>query len=126
MLRLDLPSDVDAPSAARRFVGELAQDLPSDLADDAELLVSELVANAVQHGRPDITLRVSLDPPLIGVSVQDDGEAVPKTAVGRPHPTAESGRGLCLVDRVSSTWGVTPNDPPPGKTVWFHIDPREA
>jgi anti-sigma regulatory factor (Ser/Thr protein kinase) len=124
-MRLELRSDVDAPALARKFVSEIARDLPSGLAGDAELLVSELVSNAVQHGRPEITLRVSLDPPLIGVSVHDDGAGVPDTHVERPDPTEPSGRGLYLVDRVSSDWGVILSDPPPGKTVWFRIDPRK-
>ena len=123
-LRLALASGIDAPALARRFVGESARGLPPDLIGDAELLVSELVSNAVRHGRPEITLRVSLDPPLIGVAVHDDGAAVPDTEVVRPEPSAPSGRGLYLVDQVSSDWGVTPSDPPPGKTVWFRIDPR--
>jgi serine/threonine-protein kinase RsbW len=84
-----------------------------------------LVSNAVRHGRPEITLRVSLDPPLIGVSVHDDGATVPSTEVQRPESSDPSGRGLYLVDRVSSDWGVTPNDPPPGKTIWFRLDPRD-
>jgi anti-sigma regulatory factor (Ser/Thr protein kinase) len=125
-LRLELRSDVDAPTVARRFVGEIARDLPPDLAGDAELLVSELVSNAVRHGRPEITLRVSLDPPLIGVSVHDEGAALPSTAVERADLSEPSGRGLFLVDRMSSDWGITPSDPPPGKTVWFRLDPRDA
>ena len=87
--------------------------------------MSELVSNAVRHGQPEITLKVSLDPPLIGVSVHDDGRSRADPAVERPGPAEPTGRGLFLVDRVSSDWGVTPSDPPPGKTVWFRIDPRE-
>jgi anti-sigma regulatory factor (Ser/Thr protein kinase) len=120
-LRLDLPPNSAAPSIARNFVVDRGSGLPDDVVNDAELLVSELVSNAVLHGSPAITLCVDLDPPCIGVAVRDEGDVVPSTAVEPPPPNRSSGRGLMIVDRVSQTWGVTPTDPPPGKTVWFAL-----
>lgn len=124
-MHLELACDLDAPAVARKFVAEHSGALPSELASDAELLVSELVANAVQHGRPAITLKLSFDPPLIGVAVHDEGEAISKPDLERPDIAARSGRGLFIVDRLSSEWGVTPSSPPPGKTVWFRLNPAE-
>jgi anti-sigma regulatory factor (Ser/Thr protein kinase) len=120
-VRLDLSFDSDAPAVARRFVADHADSLPEALIDDAELLVSELVTNAVQHGCPAITLQVRTHPPRIGISVHDEGAAVPPEQPVPAPPSATQGRGLLLVDKISSEWGVTPSDPPPGKTVWFEL-----
>jgi serine/threonine-protein kinase RsbW len=57
------------------------------------------------------------------VYVHDDGQEVPSTDVRPPTPDAPSGRGLVIVDRLSSDWGVIASDPPPGKTVWFQLAP---
>jgi anti-sigma regulatory factor (Ser/Thr protein kinase) len=123
---LHLTFDADAAGVARAFVQEHSDSLPQDLIDDAKLLVTELVSNAVRHGRPDITLRVSLHPPLIGVSVEDEGVTVPSTDIHPPDLEAPGGRGLMIVDRMSDSWGVIPTDPPPGKTVWFRLDDPNA
>lgn len=86
---LDLTADADAAGVARRLVQEHSDWLPHDLAEDAKMLVSDLATNTVRHGRPRITLRISPDQPLLGVSVQDDGTAAPL-----PHPPdLESSRG---------------------------------
>lgn len=119
---LTLSSDSDAAGVARTFVDEHSDALPQDLVEDAKLLVTELVTNAVRHGQPEITLRVSLYPPLMGVSVQDEGAAVPSTEIRPPDLESPGGRGLMIVDRMSSSWGVVPAEPPPGKVVWFRLD----
>ncbi|MGI8678713.1 MAG: ATP-binding protein [Jatrophihabitans sp.] len=124
--RIELASNPDSAGVARRFVAEHADSLPADLVEDAALLVSELVTNAVRYGRPAITLRVRLQPPLIGVEVHDEGEMLPAAVPDRVLPTARSGRGLVIVDQVSSAWGVTPTHAPPGKTVWFRLEPSDG
>lgn len=123
---LHLTSDADAARVARAFVQEHSDALPQDLVEDAKLLVTELVSNAVRHGRPEITLRVSLHPPLIGVSVEDEGAAIPSTDIDPPELESAGGRGLMIVDRMSNSWGVIPTDPPPGKIVWFRLDDPTA
>ncbi|MDQ2796988.1 MAG: ATP-binding protein [Actinomycetota bacterium] len=124
--RLELSAGPDAPRAARRFVVEHAEILPPELIEDAELLVSELVSNAVRYGRPAIMVIITLEPPLVGVSVRDEGEMIPSASPTSVPTSAVSGRGLVIVDRLSSAWGVTPADPPPGKTVWFRLDAGES
>lgn len=120
-ISLNLSFDVGAPAAARRFVLAHAEPLPPDMVDDAALLVSELVTNAVRHGCPALTVRVSSGEKTLGVAVQDEGPAVPPSEPQRPDASLPTGRGLMIVDTVSSQWGITPTDPPPGKTVWFEL-----
>lgn len=122
---LELSSDLDAPATARRFVTEHATHLPVDLLRDAELLVSEIVTNAIRHGRPAVSLQLSLDPPGLGVYVHDHGdvEAMPAGDTPVPDVGQPGGRGLLIVRSVASEWGIVPSDPPPGKTVWFRLQP---
>jgi anti-sigma regulatory factor (Ser/Thr protein kinase) len=116
-----LPYGVDAAGVARRFVKEHFESLPADMVSDAELLVSELVTNAVQHGRPTVSLWLRRAPALIGVSVADEGDQLPALPGQLPQASASAGRGLLIVDRLSDEWGVSVHDPPPGKTVWFRL-----
>jgi anti-sigma regulatory factor (Ser/Thr protein kinase) len=118
-----LPDDAEAAKIARRFVIEHSDHLRKDLIDDAQLLVSEIVSNAVRHGRPDITLQVRLHPPGIGVVVEDAGPGLPRLPTAPPDPIQPSGRGLLIVDALASAWGVSLNEPPPGKAVWFDLEP---
>jgi anti-sigma regulatory factor (Ser/Thr protein kinase) len=123
---VSLPVGLDAPAASRQFLAEHAPDLQPELLHDAQLLVSELVTNALTHGRPDITLQVRATPPGIGVAVSDHGTELPPTSVEPPQePGSVHGRGLLLVDALADEWGVEPVEPPPGKTVWFNIAPHQ-
>jgi anti-sigma regulatory factor (Ser/Thr protein kinase) len=118
---IPLPADADAPRIAREFVSANGTGLSPETVDDALVLVSELVTNALQHGRPDITIKVVVDPPGIGVSVDDEGEHVPEVAGRRPADTSPSGRGLLIVDSIATHWGVEPHRHEGGKTVWFEL-----
>lgn len=124
---VSLPPGVDAPAVARQWVSDNARGLPPALLDDALLLVSELVSNAVRHGLPEIRLQLRMAPPGVGVAVTDQGDVVSPAAV-LPDPHQPSGRGLAIVAALASAWGVIPNQPPPGKTVWFelHAEPSQA
>lgn len=122
---LELSNDLDAPATARRFVTEHAEHLPIELIRDAELLVSEIVTNAIRHGQPIITLQLRLDPPGIGIAVHDHGDvdAMPRGDTPVPDVAEPGGRGLLIVRSVATEWGVVASDPPPGKTVWFRLAP---
>lgn len=120
--QVTLTADSNAARIGREFVDEHVDLLPAGMIDDAKLLVSELVTNAVLHGRPDITLRLRLGPPSIGFSVHDDGPSIPSDVASAPDPEATGGRGLMIVDQLASSWGVVVSDPPPGKSVWFRLD----
>lgn len=123
---LKLTFDTRAAGVARAFVAEHSHVLPTGLVEDAKLLVSELVTNAVRHGRPDVTLRVSLQSLLIEISVQDEGPAGLSADIHPLDLKSPGGRGLRIVDLMSSTWGVITTDPSPGKTVWFRLDTPAA
>ena len=119
--RVELTPDLDSVHAARDFVAQHAYSLPQWCRDDLELLVSELVTNAIRHGQPAISLVMHVDPPLVGVEVRDQGPSVPASVPPEAPLDGAGGRGLLIVDRIASSWGVVPADLPPGKTVWFQL-----
>ncbi|MGW1378142.1 SpoIIE family protein phosphatase [Streptomyces sp. NPDC002446] len=100
---------------------ELARDQLTDwglqeLVDTTELLVSELVTNALRHGHGEIRLRLLLDRTLV-CEVWDADLAQPRRR--RARDTDEGGRGLQLVGLLSEGWGSRRT--PRGKTVWFEL-----
>lgn len=102
----------------------------SDASCAVALVVGELAANAVQHGRVpgrDFGLRLALDAAagLVRIEVADAASAKrPPTAPPSSYPEGECGRGLLLVDVLAARWGTTPRRPV-GKTVWAEL-PVEA
>jgi anti-sigma regulatory factor (Ser/Thr protein kinase) len=83
----------------------------------AELLVSELVTNAVLHARTTITLEITAVPDGVRVGVLDGAARGP-----RPRDfslEATTGRGLTLVESLASAWGTNPTAD--GKQVWFEL-----
>jgi anti-sigma regulatory factor (Ser/Thr protein kinase) len=88
------------------------------LSDDATLVASELVTNAIRHARSAPRLRVQLEPQALVVAVADADPAPPRLAA--PHPEAAGGRGLRLVDHLAARWGVEPDDAG-GKTIWCEL-----
>jgi anti-sigma regulatory factor (Ser/Thr protein kinase) len=101
-----------AAEQARRALQRLA--LPSPLADEAELLVSEVVTNSIRHAKlgPGDLIHLTADwsGTRLRVHVRDGGRNAHRAAVSgsiRPPSGAESGWGLYLVDRLASRWGTT-------------------
>jgi anti-sigma regulatory factor (Ser/Thr protein kinase) len=113
-----LPSSLASAREARTFVKE-AIGVPADEPfDTLELLISEVVTNAVQHTGAAPLVRVSRRGDMVRVSVQDPSPRWP-TRCFVPE-TALSGRGIALVDVLSSSWGVEQLDRT-GKQVWFEV-----
>ena len=113
---LDLDDDVSAPRRARLFVDEVCRDWGfEEVRDDAVLVASELVGNALAHARTPCRLEVRLDGLGLTVAVRDydhRGLLVPlacSTSGRRDH-------GLFLVASISRAWGVRPTEN--GKSVW--------
>ncbi|HUA70919.1 MAG TPA: ATP-binding protein [Solirubrobacteraceae bacterium] len=87
MLQVNLPHTVLAPGIARRSLADwLAPAVDDDELDTARLLVSELVTNAVIHGRGEITLRATLDEDRLLVEVIDEGRGFERHKHSFPMP----------------------------------------
>jgi PAS domain S-box-containing protein len=116
-----LPSDVGSAGAARRFISDVLAGwaIPDDAASVARLLASELVTNAVLHTAGEVEMRVRRDGSLVRVSVCDVSGERP-VVLSSPDLDSTSGRGLLLVDELSSRWGV--EDSGGGKVVWFELE----
>jgi len=110
-----------APGAARRAVEQcIGPDAPPRFLQDAMLLTSELVTNAVTHTEGTSELHASYDPVggRLRVDVADESPTVPTIRDVGPS-TRVGGHGLQIVDTVASRWGTTLL--PSGKSVWFEL-----
>ncbi|MCU1372773.1 MAG: response regulator receiver [Actinomycetia bacterium] len=114
-----LGPDVGSSAAARRFMEEtLRRWSCGEVLDVVNLLVSELVTNAVVHGRSEADVSVVLTPTALRVEVGDRDEFVP-APTGDDDDWATSGRGLALVEAMADAWGV--ESVKGGKVVWFEV-----
>lgn len=133
--RLDLASSASAVRWGRRHTTEILSGwgLVDAVAEDARLIVSELLSNAVQHAGKNPSapaegvrcgLLLWLTDRGLTVSVYDDDTRPP---VRRSTSTdAERGRGLLLVESLSEAWGYTRSWPTPGKLVWARLPVPEG
>jgi two-component sensor histidine kinase len=87
--------------------------------DTVLLLVSELVTNAVRHAATPFDVTVLVDGPEVTVAVVDRDRTHPPE-VQDPAPDATSGRGLRIVQELSSSWGTESLDGDL-KRVWFRL-----
>ncbi|MFE2260376.1 SpoIIE family protein phosphatase [Streptomyces griseosporeus] len=111
------PEDA-APGKARRLARRaLARWGLEDLSDSVELLVSEVVTNAVRYASRPVTLRL-LRTDVLRCEVGDDVPQLPRLRQARA--TDEGGRGLYLVNRLARRWGATRLST--GKVVWFELN----
>ncbi|MEV0734894.1 ATP-binding protein [Streptomyces sp. NPDC050549] len=101
----------------------------SDASDAVAVIVAELAANAVTHGRVpgrDFELRLSLVTGSVRIEVTDTRSGGPRPpgpgAVRHPEALADSGRGLVLVEALAVRWEVVDREPPPGKTIRAQVD----
>lgn len=117
---LDVPADLHGPSLARQFTKAycLAHQLDESTTDTAVLLVSELVTNAVIHGRGAVRLELaSRSGRALYAEVEDDQVSAP--VVGDLATDRQHGRGLAIVAACARQWGVRHVDT--GKLVWFEL-----
>ncbi|HVF03717.1 MAG TPA: GAF domain-containing protein [Frankiaceae bacterium] len=119
---LHVDATPDAVPQVRRWVAEtLHGTVPPDLIDDAELVASELVTNALLHGRPPVVIRIVTDD-VVRIEVEDGSRVAPVRALARPD--AMTGRGLSLVSALSREWGVEQRNG--GKVVWSELGDEPA
>jgi anti-sigma regulatory factor (Ser/Thr protein kinase) len=106
----------------------------SEVAEIAELLLSELVTNAVQSARAalndlPVNLRLSANRDRLLIEVWDGNAEPPAPRMLRnefPALDAESGRGLFLVETLSERWGWYPTRNPEGKVTWCESEVPDA
>ncbi|MFE9258882.1 SpoIIE family protein phosphatase [Streptomyces sp. NPDC006879] len=106
-----------APGRARRLARRALERWGlEELTDSVELLVSEVVTNAVRYAERPVTLRL-LRTDVLRCEVGDDSPQLPRQR--RARDTDEGGRGLFLVNRMARRWGGTRLSS--GKVVWFEL-----
>ena len=118
-LRTNLPRSPDSARTARRLVNARATTLAPRKREDAALMVSELVTNALLHGTGTISLRIDDEASMLRVEVSDEGSVALAPC---PTPGDHGGWGLHIVDQLADDWGVLQ-----GSTkVWFRLgEPSE-
>jgi len=85
------------------------------LVDDFQLLISELVTNALRYGEGEITIRLVLATKALVIEVTDGSADFPR--MRRPSLDDENGRGLLIVAAVATDWGYSPD----GTSTWCTI-----
>lgn len=117
-------ADLKAVGEVRRALRELMRHrCRTDAAEVAELLITELVTNALVHTDRGAEVSASLAAARLRVEVRDFAARRPRPYV----PTADDGthgRGLVLVQELADDWGVDALAPDSGKVVWFELDAR--
>jgi serine/threonine-protein kinase RsbW len=119
------PASPSAPEARERLRTVLGAWADEEIRDDAQLLLTEVVANGVIHARTPMGIQLTLGPDLLRAEVSDDSPVVPV----RREPDESGGRGLLILNALASRWGVL-RHLDDGKTVWFELvrtaDPSRA
>jgi anti-sigma regulatory factor (Ser/Thr protein kinase) len=116
---VDLVADPQAPAAGRTVTGALLSlwGLP-ELREDAQLIVSELVTNAVEHapGSDPLQLEIARHGNGVRISLADSSEDQPVVVVPHDRPR---GRGMLLIQALAHAWGAEPR--PGGKREWVDL-----
>lgn len=118
MLSVELPPEPASATRARQLARErLSVACPPDVLETIALLVTELVTNAILHARTPLQLVIETHPHHVRLCVEDSSPEQPE--IHRYEADAVTGRGLALVESLSSSWGVDAT--PAGKVVWCDI-----
>jgi anti-sigma regulatory factor (Ser/Thr protein kinase) len=113
-----LPKSPTSPAAARDLIDRLSEQVAESVLEDARLLVSELVANAVEHVREpgDIEVRVEFADGSLRVEVLDPGPGFTYVPRAEQAGAKDRGWGLVFTDRVATRWAIDRG------RVWFELD----
>ncbi len=121
--QLKIPPISAGIGEARRFArDQLAICGLTGLADNATLLISELVTNALLHGGEGAVLTLTVDDLRVRAEVRDSSPAIP--VVRNYSETSTTGRGMVIVDALAAAWGTYPVAG--GKVVWFELGTGRA
>lgn len=117
-----LPKERTSPRHSR----QLARAALTGWCDDealaaVELLISELVANGVEHAETDVDVRIAVGATMVRVEVADRSAVLP--VIRSPEVDSPNGRGMRIVDRAAARWGV--HGRRTGKCVWFELPRSE-
>jgi len=116
---------VTAPAAARRFAVATLRSWELDaLAETVELLVSEVITNAVVHAETGGSMSMRWIDGVVRVEVTDGGRGA--VVARHPGPNEVTGRGMALVESLARQWGVFVPDSSDHKTVWFEVDAQPS
>ncbi len=107
------------PAYARQIVRASLPGVTTEVVETAQLLVSELVTNAIVHGSGDPTLLLDIRADCLHVEVHDSDTSLDLEPL-QGEPSRERGRGLAIVNALASSWGVQPRSD--GKAAWFDLD----
>ncbi len=118
---VQVPHRADSVPAARAFLARLLDGwgVADEVIDDAILLTSELMSNAVKHGSGVVDLEIEVNDGLLRVGVHDDDRDTP--VVRDTGAASPGGRGMWIVQSLARAWGSEFNGEGPGKTVWFEL-----
>ncbi|MFD9007100.1 ATP-binding protein [Streptomyces sp. NPDC059582] len=117
--------DLHGVEAARAFVDDrLCSWEPAEVSDDLQLIVSEIVTNALIHAGSDVDVRLRAFADHIRLEVLRDADSnppIPSPLVlsEEANEQAEHGRGLLIVEALAGVWNSSPNGR--GKTVWLDM-----
>ncbi|WP_055529059.1 ATP-binding protein [Streptomyces graminilatus] len=124
-----LPATPASVGAARRKVRELLEGwgVGSDASDNALLVTSELVTNALTHADGErIVCRLRLAAGRLHLEVEDENRGGGLPAQRRPGPDEQCGRGLLLVEFLTGDWGVRDAPDGSGRVVWAELLTEQA
>ena len=107
-----------AAPEARRFAAEALGEVPVDVLQTIELMVSELATNCIRHAATNFELTVCRTADEVRVEATDHAGGDP--AIRSAKKTDLSGRGLRIVEMLADEWGVR-RAAGTGKTVWFTL-----
>ncbi len=120
----DLPAAPAPVRAARHGVRDLltARGVADEVCDNAVIVASELLTNAFTHAAGErIVCRLHIRADRIRVEVEDQARGPKPPMLRRPGPDDQHGRGLLLVDALSSDWAVTRAPGRAGRVVWAEL-----
>lgn len=118
VMTAELPISNRAPGRARRVLADSFAANGSDVDDEALVVISELVANAVRFARSSVRIYIDLTPDRLHLEVSDDGPGLPRTSAAAQETV--HGRGLVIVAAFATRWGT--QTWPGGKTVWCDLN----
>ncbi|WP_433827170.1 ATP-binding protein [Actinoplanes sp. CA-015351] len=120
-ISIDLEPDVGAARVAREVITDACDRWGrTDLTGNACIVTTELVNNVVAHARTPMRVLLAMDDETMSVAVRDSSPVLPRFT-GPVAPTSFGGRGLLLIDAMTSRWGNLELDG--GKVVWARLVP---